>query len=195
MKGVPIHRLILFLAILVLGFSLDLLTKHWIFARLGYPPNGRVEWIWPGYVGWELSLNEGALFGLGQGMVPVFVVLSVVAAVAIVVWLFRAGGAHDLWLTVALAAVMAGIFGNLWDRLGLHGLRWWAGAAGHSAGDRVHAVRDWILLAYKDFRWPNFNVADSLLVCGVVLILLSGMFGASQEKATPSTEGSGRDSI
>jgi signal peptidase II len=33
-------------------------------------------------------------------------------------------------------------------------------------------VRDWILLRYGNYTWPNFNIADSLLVCGAVMLLL-----------------------
>jgi len=35
----------------------------------------------------------------------------------------------------------------------------------------VHAVRDWILVMIGNWPWPNFNIADSLLVCGAGLLL------------------------
>ena len=68
-----------------------------------------------------------------------------------------------------LGCVTAGILGNLYDRLGLPGLRWIANPP-HHAGDPVHAVRDWILVMIGPWHWPNFNVADSLLVCGALLV-------------------------
>ena len=66
---------------------------------------------------------------------------------------------------VSLGMVMAGILGNLYDRLGLSNDSWYG--PGNTAPGAVHAVRDWILWQASDnWRWPNFNIADSLLVCG-----------------------------
>jgi len=165
---VPRHRLLLFLAIAAVGLAADLASKHLVFARL-WPPgpdHPAVIWLWTGQIGLQVSLNEGALFGIGQGLVPLFVVFSLLAGAGIVYWLFVLGEAHSLWLTVALAAIMGGILGNLYDRLGLHGLV-------RPDGSRIYAVRDWILFQWDDsLRWPNFNLADSLLVCGAVMLLL-----------------------
>ncbi|MDE0735431.1 MAG: signal peptidase II [Pirellulaceae bacterium] len=91
--------------------------------------------------------------------------LSLVAAIGILGWLFIAGAAEDLLLTISLGSVMGGIIGNLYDRLG-----WWHAAdvfAGHQYG-----VRDWILLTYQNrYHWPNFNIADSLLMLGAGLLM------------------------
>ena len=170
MQGVPASRYLLFLLVTVLGCTADLLTKSWIFDRLGYPTKQSI-WIIDGVLSLETSLNEGALFGIGQGLVAVFATLSILAALWIVYWLFVRQAASDLWLTLALACIMAGIFGNLYDRLGLPGLTWPYATAVHEAGDPVYAVRDWIHFQYKRFDWPIFNIADSLLVCGAGLLL------------------------
>jgi len=160
-------RYLLFAAIVAAGTALDLATKAWAFRRLGMP-GGQIEWIWPGRVGFQTSLNEGALFGLGQGGVPVFVAISVLAGLAILIWLVRI---LEWMLTVALAFIASGILGNLYDRLGLHGLQWPAGIFGRQAGTPIRAVRDWILVMIFGWPWPNFNIADSLLVCGAVLLV------------------------
>ena len=162
-------RLILFAAIASCGTAADLFTKHWIFGKL-WPPDGRKLWVWEPFVAFELSLNQGALFGMGQGFVWLFALLSIVAALGILYWLFYRGEARDLWLCVALALVMGGILGNLYDRMGLHGLVLPGGS------ERIHAVRDWILLTYRGRNWPNFNIADSLLVCGAVMLLIQVFF-------------------
>lgn len=164
--------MILFAAIAICGATADLLTKHWIFGKL-WPPDGRKIWVWEPFVAFELSLNQGALFGMGQGFVWLFALLSIVAALGILYWLFYRGEARDLWLCLALALVMGGILGNLYDRMGLHGL---VGPNGEGGIERIHAVRDWILLTYHGRNWPNFNIADSLLVCGAGMLLIQVFF-------------------
>lgn len=163
MKALPINRYLTFFTMAAVGCALDLATKHWIFARLG-PPPGPTLWIWQPYVGLQTSLNQGALFGMGQGKVWFFASLSVAAAIGILYWLFVARAAIDRLLTLALGGVMAGILGNLYDRLGLWSL------PGHP-GQPVYAVRDWILFKYENWIWPNFNLADSFLVCGAALLM------------------------
>jgi signal peptidase II len=162
----------------VSGCLIDLLTKSWAFARLGHfqvqqgnptPP----IWLWDGIFGFETGLNEGALWGIGQGQVLAFSTLSFVALAGVLYWLFWAGAASDLYTTIALGMVSGGIVGNLYDRLGFPGLTWAEGARHHSAGDRVYAVRDWIHFKIDaiGFDYPIFNIADCLLVCGAILLV------------------------
>ena len=81
---------------------------------------------------------------------------------------------RDAWLTVALGCVMAGVLGNLYDRLGLHGEVW--PATHPRAGETIYAVRDWILWQANDrWRWPNFNIADSLLVVGAAVLFFHAL--------------------
>jgi signal peptidase II len=159
------------------GLAVDLGSKYYMFSRPGLLA-GEVWWLWPGHAGLQLSLNEGALFGLGQGNVWIFAACSLVAALAIPLWLFVAGAARDRPLTIVLGCILGGVLGNLYDRTGMPGLDWGAFHA-ERAGERVYAVRDFILLAWQwdpDWRqrivWPNFNVADALLVCGAAALLI-----------------------
>ena len=173
MQTVPKSRYVVFLLLMVAGLTIDLLTKWWAFdpARgLGMPGPDRI-WVWHGILSIETSLNEGALFGLGQGWGVVFITLSAFAVVGIGCWLFVAGAARDWLLTTALGLITGGILGNLYDRLGWHNLTWHHAFGGHQIGDRVYAVRDWIHFQTPWFDWPIFNIADSLLVCGVGLLL------------------------
>jgi signal peptidase II len=160
MNGISPGRIVLFAVVAACGLAADLATKSWMFAWLGPPGSREPWWLWPEYVGFQTSLNEGALFGIGQ--VAAF---SFVAAAAIVYWLFVAGAARDRLLTIALACIMAGVLGNLYDRLGL----WWTP---EFVGHARYAVRDFILLQYGRWVWPNFNLADSLLVCGAGCLIL-----------------------
>lgn len=177
MKTIPRNRYLIFLAIAAVGCAVDLWTKHWAFERLGFPtPENRhaIHLVDDVFI-LETHLNEGALFGMGQGNASLFAVLSVAAAIGVVGWLFVAGAAEDLLLTCALGGVVGGIFGNLYDRLGWHRLTWLHdGGRGHAVGDPVYAVRDWMHFKIDavGFDWPVFNIADSLLVCGAGLLLL-----------------------
>ena len=168
---IPKSRIALFIILAAVGCALDLATKSWIFGKFGTQaaagPDPIV--IIPGVFGLTTNLNEGALFGVGQGKAIMFAGLSIIAAVGVLVWLTIGGAVRDLWLTIALAAIMAGILGNLYDRLGLHGLTWpWP-----REGQPVYAVRDWLHFQIEaiGFQWPIFNLADSFLDIGAGMLL------------------------
>jgi signal peptidase II len=171
MQAVGANRYALFGGLAVGGCALDLATKHWVFARLGMPHDQRAIPLVDGVLSITTNLNEGALFGIGQGRGLVFCSLSVVAALGIAYWLFVVGAARDRLLTIALGLVSGGILGNLYDRLGLPGLTWPDDSL-HEAGQRVYAVRDWIHFRIEGVvDWPVFNIADTLLVCGAALLI------------------------
>lgn len=168
-RAVPASRYVTFLAIAVVGCAVDLATKTWVFNWLGKPPS-ETQPLLGSLLGFQTSLNEGALFGMGQGKVFLFAGVSVVALLGILYWLFWMGAAREWLLTVALGCISAGILGNLYDRVGLPGLTW-ENDPWHTPGERVYAVRDFILFKVGDYSWPNFNLADSLLVCGAAMLL------------------------
>ena len=180
--AIPRSRYFLFTAIAVIGCATDLITKAWCFSSPKLRA-GEILWQWPGHAGIQLSRNPGALFGIGPGMVGLFAALSIIAAIAIPVWLFWFRAARDSWLTAALGCVMAGILGNLYDRLGLSGEKWLEPQV--LTSDAVHYVRDWILWQVNDrWRWPNFNIADSLLVIGVgLLVVHAAIFSSAPDSA------------
>jgi signal peptidase II len=181
MRAVPLNRYLVFFLIVAGGVAADLTTKRFMFDWLKMP-GGATWWIWPNVLGFQTSLNEGALFGMGQGMVWFFSLLSVAAAAAIAWYLFAAGAARQWILTIALSGIMAGILGNLYDRVGLPGLKWNDTNEFHKIGDHVFAVRDWILVILGTYHWPNFNIADSLLVCGALLLAWHAFFAQSQKQ-------------
>ena len=161
------RRLGLFLFLAAIGCGLDLITKYFVF-RHEQLFAGSEWWLWDGKIGIQKGLNEGALFGLGQGATGFFALISIAAAVAIVVWLFRFGAARDLALTIIMGFILGGILGNLYDRLGLHGMVW-DDFRPDRAGEKIYAVRDWILFRWNEqWTWPNFNIADSFLVLGTI---------------------------
>ena len=108
-----------------------------------------------------LLYNRGAAFSFlseaGGWQRWFFVAVSVIAVVLLTVWLRKLNSRQWL-LALALALVIGGAVGNLIDRL-------WLG----------HVV-DFIQLYYKSFYWPAFNVADSAITVGAVLLVWDGLF-------------------
>lgn len=176
-KPVTAGRGLLLLAILVSGVLADLLTKQFIFG--GYFQKDAVAgaepvWLIGSWFGIQTSTNQGALFGMGQGFSVVFAVLSVIALSVLIFLLFFKRWANDLFIAVTFSMIAGGIIGNLYDRLGL-----WHGA--DVAPEHANAVRDWIHFRWsggpKIFDpWPNFNIADCLLVCGAILLCFHAFF-------------------
>ncbi|HPD32221.1 MAG TPA: signal peptidase II [Phycisphaerae bacterium] len=97
----------------IIGLVVDLWTKHWAFSNVD-PDTGIV--IVRNLARFQRSLNTGALFGLGKGWTPVFVVASFLA-LAFVLYLFVQSGRERWSLHIALGLVLAGALGNLHDRI------------------------------------------------------------------------------
>jgi len=168
-RGWPLFGLVALLAA-----ASDLVTKEIIFAQLGMPGTGPRVVLVPEIFCFETNLNEGALFGMGQGLSFVFAGISVVALVGIVVMVTGAATRENRWLVVAMALIAGGIVGNLYDRLGLPGLTWHAPA--ERLGEPVYAVRDWLHVTVPGvIDWPIFNLADSWLVIGAVMLVISSL--------------------
>jgi len=180
MRG-PRAGWLLFLTAAVVATASDLLTKSWIFERLGMPGDQPAIVLIPGMLALRTNLNEGALFGMGQGLGLVFAGISFVALAGIGLMTSRicsqGSGSPtsktDPWSLAALGLITGGILGNLYDRLGLPKLTWHAPP--DRFGEPVRAVRDWIHFAIEGvIDWPIFNLADSYLVVGAgILVVVS----------------------
>lgn len=162
---------------LIFGLTADLWTKFEVFRQLGMPGQNPTYWLIRDVFGFQTSLNQGALFGMGQGYGFLFCGIAVVALILVFVWLFVLEMAKSRLWTIALGMICAGVLGNMYDRLGMHGLLWhYAHEGRHEVGEQVFAVRDWILVMLGSYPWPNFNIADALLVCGAGLVCLAVFF-------------------
>ena len=176
---------LLFVGIAAVAASADLISKHLVFARLGMPRQQAAIEIVPGILSLETNLNEGALFGLGQGMGVLFAAISVLAILGILAMVARPGTRANLSLLAALGLITGGIVGNLFDRLGLPGMVWHEPAS--RAGSPVVAVRDWIHFQLPGWiDWPVFNLADSWLVIGAALLLWISLW-TSQDTPDPAS--------
>ncbi|TWU42275.1 signal peptidase II [Novipirellula artificiosorum] len=176
-------RAVIFFTLAIVGAITDLCSKQAVFAWRGLPGEKDIWWVIDGYFGIENAINLGAVFGIGQGQGAVFAALSVVAGIGILAWLFYFRAAESMWLTVALGLISGGIIGNLYDRLGL----WWQ--PGYPEAWKS-GVRDWILWQASDnWKWPNFNIADSLLVVGACMLLYQSLFPGEEPRRTDVDKG------
>lgn len=98
----------------VIGLAVDLWSKHWAFSNPTLVDKGHMEVV-PYLVDFQLMLNRGALFGLGKGWTPLFIIASVLA-LAFVFFLFSQSSCRRWSLHIALGMVLAGALGNLYDR-------------------------------------------------------------------------------
>ena len=78
----PVRAWIVFGVVAAVAATADLVTKSVAFAALGMPGSGRRVEIVPRILSFETNLNEGALFGMGQGMGAVFATVSVAAVLS-----------------------------------------------------------------------------------------------------------------
>ncbi|MCH2210622.1 MAG: signal peptidase II [Fuerstiella sp.] len=168
MNHVPVSRVILYGLLSSFAVSLDLVSKSIAFRQLRVHTG--TDWLMDGWLKFRLftSINQGALWGVGQGLSLWFAALSVAAVAGILYWLFWRQGCQSIWLTTALAVVSGGTLGNLYDRLGMHGLQ-------DSDGNTVFGVRDFLDFRLGSFDWAIFNVADVCLVTGAVMLMLQSI--------------------
>ena len=177
---IPLACVVIYCVLAVGGFFVDILSKSYVFATYFQPYQVPLQHWWiPGILGIETTTNPGALFGVLAGYRGLFAALSLTALLGIIAWLFVFGGGRDRWLTIASGLISAGILGNLYDRLGF-------GFQANYPPEIRYNVRDWIYFRLRGVPWfdpwPNFNIADSMLVCGAILLVLHSLFGSRQPK-------------
>ena len=110
-----------------------------------------------GFFDLTLAYNRGAAFSFlsngGGWQRWFFSIIALVVSVVLVVWIWRLGSRQRV-LALGLALILGGAIGNLYDRLAL----------GH--------VVDFISVHYQAYYWPAFNIADSAIFCGAVLLIV-----------------------
>jgi signal peptidase II len=147
-------KFILFLSLPL--YALDQLTKQLVLRFISL---WDARTVVPDFFTLVNVTNTGAAFGSFKGNNTFFVVISIIALVVVTVLLLR-HRQPDAWRDVSLSLLLAGILGNLTDRL-LYG----------------HVI-DFLLfnlhVRYAD-PWPAFNVADSCISIAVVLFIIHSL--------------------
>ena len=128
--------------------------------------------VLPGFFRLTHVENRGAAFGLfsdspSEWKVTVLVLFSLIALVVVSVLLWK--NSHSMTVTgVGLALILGGALGNLWDRL----------LDGH--------VVDFLDFSLGGYHWPAFNVADSAIVVGALLLVTEILFAKPVEEKKPA---------
>jgi signal peptidase II len=146
---------------LVLGISalvviLDRITKRIVAQQL---PNGQAHTVIPGVFRISDVHNTGAAFSMfAENASPatvrnVLIAFSAIAVVVLSAMLWRVGR-HLTVTSIALALILGGAFGNLYDRI------------------VYHYVIDFLEVHIVHYHWPDFNLADSCIVIGASLLLI-----------------------
>lgn len=161
----------LWLSLLVI--AADQISKHWFVANLGLYEQIVVI---PDLFSWTLAYNRGAAFSFLANETGwqrwFFAAIALGVSAVLVVWLKRLK-ANETWLAIALVLVLGGAIGNLYDRVVL----------GH--------VVDFILVHWKtQWYFPAFNIADSAITVGAVMLVLDMFRG---NKTAPSSATGAQD--
>lgn len=141
---------------------LDLWTKYLASTHLTY---GMPEYVLPIF-NLTLQHNTGAAFSFlsdaGGWQRYFFTVLSSVVSVVLVIWMFKLDGKQRV-LALSLSLILGGALGNLYDRVTL----------GY--------VVDFLSFHYNERYFPAFNIADSAITLGAILMIYDAIFLSTEE--------------
>lgn len=147
----------------VVFFFLDQVSKY--LAVTYIEPHQVIE-VMP-FFNLVVRYNPGAAFSFladaGGWQVVFFTAISILVSLTIVIWLFNTP-MKNRWLNIALSLILAGALGNLYDRVTL--------------GQVIDFI-DWY---YASYHWPAFNVADSAIMLGALMMVLEGFFQPNQQE-------------
>lgn len=165
----PSRRFWTGLVLVLVIAALDQASKWWILERVMQPPR-RIEVT--SYFNLVMGWNRGISFGLFNTESPwnawVLTAVAIVIVTVLLVWLYR--GPRTL-IAVAIGFIVGGAIGNVIDRL------------------RFQAVADFLQLHLEAWGcplgrswcyWPAFNIADSAITVGAIMIVADALFTRTQ---------------
>ncbi|MFF3900676.1 signal peptidase II [[Kitasatospora] papulosa] len=148
-------KVLVLLVVAVLAYLLDLISKMIVVAKLEHEEPIEIFGDW---LKFDAIRNAGAAFGIGEAFTVIF---TAIAAVVIVVIVRLARKLYSLPWAIALGLLLGGALGNLTDRIF------------RAPGVFKGAVVDFIAPAH----FAVFNLADSAIVCGGILIVILSFKG------------------
>lgn len=136
---------------------LDYVSKSYFIGKLLTPMPTTIPLL--PFLKLEPAWNPGVSFGIFRDLgihTPIpFIIMSLVISLGLLYWMIKTS---SLYLHVAIGFIIGGALGNVLDRI------------------FYDAVFDFIALFYKNYTWPNFNVADMAIVLGCFMLIIDGVF-------------------
>lgn len=162
-KGRKLDWRPLFLLISLVVVALDRLSKLWVQKHI---PEGENIPVIPHVFRLSHVLNEGAAFSLFNDAPAnptrwALTGFSLLAALVVLLLILRLGRRFS-WTGFGLALVLGGALGNAWDRI------------------QYKMVTDFLEVTIVHYHWPDFNVADSAIVIGGILLFFGALFTPQQ---------------
>ena len=142
----------------IISFFIDQITKLIIDTYLHY---GDTISIIKGFFYLTRTTNTGAAFSMLEGKTVLFLIISVITI--IVLFKYIKSFKNKLINNLAFGLIIGGIIGNFFDRL------------------IFSYVRDFIRVDIFSYNFPIFNIADSCIVIGVILLCISIIRGGEDE--------------
>jgi len=144
----------LVILIVTLVVALDQLTKQFITRTMEL---GDSNPIIDNFLYITYHRNSGAAFGILQGRMIFFYIITAIAIIGIVIWLSKLNLKEEKLLAIALALILGGAVGNFIDRV------------------IYQSVIDFVYTRWWGYSFPIFNVADVALTIGGILMALDMM--------------------
>lgn len=144
---------------------LDQITKFQISSRMDLY---ETVVLIPGFLNFTYIHNNGAAFGILSGTdspwVPYFFMAVTFIAIGVLGVLYRSTQPYQFWYRTAYALILGGAIGNLIDRI------------------RFDSVVDFVDCYVDTYHWPAFNVADSCISIGVIILGIVLLFEKEREE-------------
>ncbi|MCK7598777.1 signal peptidase II [Microbulbifer sp. CAU 1566] len=145
----------------------DIATKVWAVDKFMYGPALQII---PGFLQFTYAENYGAAFSFladaGGWQRWFFGVIALVFSAVVIVWIWRLP-AVKRWEPMALAFILGGALGNLWDRI------------------LLGYVRDFISVYYGSWHFPVFNIADVAISVGAAMLVIELLFFKDRSDDSP----------
>lgn len=158
-------------------FIVDQITKQLALSHLAtlekYP-------VWGDFLQFTLVFNEGGAFSSNLGSTLFYAIASIIVMAFVIGFLYREAGRNKV-LDFSLALVIGGALGNLIDRARFGSVIDFVDVDFPDIHIAPTKILFWNFPGYELLRWPVFNVADSSISVGMVLIVAVLLFGSRKK--------------
>ena len=139
------------ISVIAICWFLDLISKTWAVEALA---DYKVIYVLGDVLRFRLVFNTGGVFGIFQGNPLTFHILTGLAITFLIIYFIKTPDKNNAFIW-ATSLIVGGAFGNFTDRFFYHG------------------VVDFIDMGIGNLRWPTYNIADSCISIGAVILIIA----------------------